>query len=148
MYAFRGVSYRGLGYLEMKADERDGRHYIVEPNIGRPTGRSAIAEAGGVELIYTAYCDLVGIPLPESRQQRYAGVKWIYARQDLQSALYHWRRGELSLRRWWETLRGRKVDAVFSWSDPLPFVADLLRSIGRLVRGRGRWRAAEADGGA
>ena len=40
-----------LGYVEAKRDVRTGRHYLIEPNIGRPTGRSAIAEAGGVELL-------------------------------------------------------------------------------------------------
>ena len=60
---FRSVDYHGLGYLEMKRDSRTGKYYIIEPNIGRPTGRSAIAEAGGVELIYTMYCDLVGLPV-------------------------------------------------------------------------------------
>lgn len=66
---FQGVNYRGLGYVEMKRDRRTGKHYIIEPNIGRPTGRSAIAEAGGVELLYTMYCDAVGLPLPKNRKQ-------------------------------------------------------------------------------
>lgn len=131
---FAGVQYRGLGYLELKADERTGRLSIVEPNIGRPTGRSAIAEAGGVELLYTAYCDLVGLPLPAARVQRYAGAKWIYARQDLQSAVYYWRRGELGVGTWLHSLRGKKVDAVFSRSDPRPFAADLVRVARRAWR--------------
>ena len=40
---FRSVGYHGLGYVELKQDERSGKQYIIEPNIGRPTGRSAIA---------------------------------------------------------------------------------------------------------
>jgi predicted ATP-grasp superfamily ATP-dependent carboligase len=90
---FKGVGYRGLGYVEMKRDARTGRHLIIEPNVGRPTGRSAIAEAGGVELLHTAYCDMVGLPLPEAREQRYRGVKWIDDRRDVQSALYFLRCG-------------------------------------------------------
>jgi D-aspartate ligase len=50
---FQKVGLFGLGYLEMKLDEDTGKHFIVEPNIGRPTGRSALAEAAGVELLYT-----------------------------------------------------------------------------------------------
>lgn len=124
---FRDVNYRGLGYVEMKRDVRTGKHYIIEPNIGRPTGRSAIAEAGGVELLYTMYCDAVGRPLPENREQTYKGVKWIYWRRDLQSALYYWRRNELTLKEWWQSWRGRKGYAVFSWRDPVPFWSDLYR---------------------
>ncbi len=127
---FGGAGYRGLGYLEMKRDPRSGQHYIIEPNIGRPTGRSAIAEAGGVELVYTQYCELAGLPLPADRVQQYTGVKWIYLRRDFQSALYYWRRGELTLKGWWDSWRGRKGFAIFSLSDPLPFLADLFRSAG------------------
>ena len=44
---FKKEQWHGLGYLEMKRDERTGEQYIIEPNIGRPTGRSALAEASG-----------------------------------------------------------------------------------------------------
>lgn len=126
---FKAVQYHGLGYVEMKRDERSGRHYIIEPNVGRPTGRSAIAEAGGVELLYTMYCDLTGRPLPENREQKYRGVKWIYLRRDFQSAFHYWKRGELTLREWWQTFRGRKGYAVFSWRDPKPFLFDWYRLV-------------------
>ncbi len=126
---FEKVKYHGLGYVEMKKDERSGEHFIIEPNIGRPTGRSAIAEAGGVELVYTKYCDLVGLPLPESRVQKYTGVKWIYLRRDLQSAFFYWRRGDLTFGQWLKSLRGRKGYAVFSTSDPVPFFADFFNKI-------------------
>lgn len=122
---FRTAGYRGLGYVEMKRDVRTGRHFIIEPNVGRPTGRSAIAEAGGVELVYTAYCDALGLPLPENRRQVFGGVKWIYWRRDLQSAFHYLRRGELSIGEWWRTCRGRKACAVFSWTDLGPFWGDL-----------------------
>ncbi len=124
---FRAVRLHGLGYVEMKRSARDGRHYVIEPNIGRPTGRSAIAEAGGVELVYTQYCDRAGLPLPPHREQKYGRAKWVYARRDLQSALYHWRRGELSLRDCWRSWQGVRADAVFAWGDPLPFWYDLFR---------------------
>jgi len=122
---FRLVRYHGLGYLEMKQDRRSGRYLIVEPNIGRPTGRSAIAEAGGVELLYTAYCDALQRPLPANRQQQYRGVKWVHLRKDLQSAFCYWRRGELTLRQWRRSLRGKKAYALASWRDPWPFLGDL-----------------------
>ena len=140
---FGSVSYHGLGYVEMKLDQSTGKHYIIEPNIGRPTGRSAIAEASGVDLVYTMYCDKLGLPLPANRQQKYEGVKWIYLRHDIQSALHYWGRGDLTLRDWWRSWRGRKGYAIFSWSDPAPFWHDigrtLVRAIGELenrIRGR------------
>ena len=134
---FRSVAYRGLGYVEIKRDDRTGKHFIIEPNIGRPTGRSAIAEAGGVELLYAMYCDSVGWPLPEGLEQRYIGAKWIYWRRDFQAALYYWRRGDLTLAEWWRSWRGRKYCAVFSWTDPVPFFADIWRVLGLLLKKRG-----------
>jgi D-aspartate ligase len=132
---FSGVGFWGLGYLEMKREPETGRHLIIEPNVGRPTGRSAAAEAAGVEILYTMYCDVLGQPLPADRVQRYTGMKWIYFGRDVRSAFHYWRRGELSVREWLASLRGPKVDAVFSWRDPLPFWFDMFRVVGFLRPG-------------
>jgi len=126
---FKSVRLQGLGYAEIKLDASSGKYFIIEPNIGRPTGRSAIAEAGGVELLYTMYCDTVNWPLPKSLQQTYGGVKWISLRRDLQSALYHLQEGDLTLKEWWQSVRGKKAHALFSWSDPGPFIGDLQRAV-------------------
>jgi len=122
---FDTIGYTGLGYTESKYDARTGKHYFIEANLGRPTGRSAIAEAGGVEMLYAMYCDAVGLPLPKNLQQRYHGVKWLDFRHDLQAAIYYWRKGELTLRQWWQSWWGPKAHAYFSWSDPGPFFFDL-----------------------
>ena len=122
---FRHVGYSGLGYVEMKQDQRTGEHYAIEANIGRPTGRSAIAEAGGIEMLLAMYCDATGRPMPENLEQQYRGVKWIDLRHDFQSALQYVRSGELSIGEWFRSLRGKKAHAVFSWTDPLPFFADI-----------------------
>jgi hypothetical protein len=64
---FQKVNYHGLGYLEMKHDQKTNQLLIAEPNIGRPTGRGTIAEAGGVDILFTAYCDALGLSLPKNR---------------------------------------------------------------------------------
>jgi len=119
---------------------------IIEPNVGRPTGRSAIAERGGVELVYTAYCDAVGLPIPRTHQ-RYVGVKWIDVRRDLQAAVVGYRRGRLSVRDWASSVRGPKAHAIWSTRDPLPFAVDLVHATAagqRLLRTRLR-SASAAD---
>ena len=131
---FKNVRLRGLGYLEMKWDAHSGQYRIIEPNIGRPTGRSAIAEAGGVPLMYSMYCDLAGLPLPARREQTYRGAKWIYFKKDLASSWHYWRRGELTVRQWARSLGGHKRDAVFSWRDPMPFLLDWWTPIRDLMR--------------
>jgi predicted ATP-grasp superfamily ATP-dependent carboligase len=133
---FSGAGFWGLGYLELKRDARTGNHLIIEPNVGRPTGRSASAEAAGVELLYAMYCDVTGLPLPADRlEQRYRGTKWIYFGRDVRAAFYHWRRGDLTVAEWARSLRGPITDAVFSWRDPVPFCLDALRGFGLLRAG-------------
>ena len=131
---FGTVPYRGLGYVEIKRDAVTGRALIIEPNIGRPTGRSAIAERGGVELLLSAYRDALGQDLPAALEQQYRGVKWIYWRHDLQSAVVRARRGELTPGAWWRSVRGPRIEAVGSRRDPAPFVADVVATAGSIGR--------------
>lgn len=133
MRVYLGLDHRGLGYLEMKEDAETGEHFIIEPNVGRPTGRAALAEAAGVDLLYTMYCDAVGLDLPPDRQQTYRGVKWIHLMRDLQAAFHHWRRGELTAGAWWRSVQGKKTFAILSLRDPLPFLSALGAAIGGLL---------------
>ena len=133
---FQRAGYRGLGYVEFKRDARSGKHFIIEPNIGRPTGRSAIAEAGGVELLFAKYCDVLGRPLPQNLKQQYRGTKWIYVRRDLQSAFHYWRRGELSFSQWLRSVRGPKGYALFAWNDLGPFLHDWKYAIACALKGK------------
>ncbi len=139
---FKHVRFFGLCYLEMKRDAITGEHYIIEPNLGRPTGRSAISEAGGVPLLYTKYCDMVGLPLPPNRTQKYGKAKWIYLRRDLQSAFTYWKRGQLSFTDWLKSMRGKKRYAIWDWRDPLPFFLDFRDAFQRTSK---KQKAKEAD---
>jgi D-aspartate ligase len=136
MRVFGSVAFHGLAYLEMKRDSRTGAMMIIEPNVGRPTGRSAIAEGGGVELVYTAYCDAAGLPLPAARTQQYLGTTWLDLRRDVQAAVVGIRRGELTAREWVTSLRGPRTHAIWSARDPRPFVTDLSNVLGTVVRRR------------
>jgi len=126
---FSEAGFKGLTYLDVKLDNNMGNYYIIEPNIGRPTGRAAMAEASGVDYLYTMYCDLLNLPLPENRVQLYKGVKWMHIRRDIMLFFVLWRKGEITFNQWWKSLRGPKVFAVFSMKDPLPFFFDFFRVI-------------------
>ena len=130
---FAACGYRGLGYIEMKHDARTGEYFLIEANVGRPTGRSAIAEAGGVELLLAMYRDAVGEPLPGEIEQQYRGVKWWDLRHDCQSAWYYWRHGEIGFVQWVRSVSGRKAHAVFSWTDPKPFLWDFWRTFRKMI---------------
>lgn len=124
---FKRLNFKGLCYLDMKIDERTGKYLIVEPNISRLTGRAPLAEASGVELTYTMYCDLAGLELPENVVQKYGNVKWIHIRRDLQASYIYWRDKQLTFNDWFKSWRGKKTYAIFDWKDPLPFFGDIFR---------------------
>ncbi len=132
---FQRLNYRGLGYIEFQRDRRTGKHLIIEPNIGRPTGRSAMAEACGVPLLLTMYCDAVGIPMAAVSRQNTSPepIKWVHLRRDVQAGIRAWRRGEGSLLSWLRSLRGRKIFAAASRRDPHPFLAECRRYLLPLI---------------
>jgi predicted ATP-grasp superfamily ATP-dependent carboligase len=134
---FSDIGFHGLAYLEMKQHADTGERFIIEPNVGRPTGRSPLAEGCGVELVMTAYCDAVGLPLPADRTQVYGTTKWVDDRRDLMSAVTHWSRRELTAADWWRSVRGPKVHAVWSPRDPLPFMVDVAATGRKAVRAIG-----------
>jgi predicted ATP-grasp superfamily ATP-dependent carboligase len=126
---FRLIGYWGLGYAEIKRDYRTGDYFILETNVGRPTGRSSLAEAAGVELLMTLYCHLTGRPVPANRVQGQNEVKWVYLRKDLQACLYLAKRGDLGIREWWNSTKGPKTYALLSLRDPIPFLLDVWKTV-------------------
>ncbi len=93
-----------------------------------------------MELHYAMYCDVAGLPMPDSLVQQYTGVKWIHVLRDLQSAWSYWRSGDLSIRHILKTWRGRKAFAVWSLRDPMPFIWALVRAIPTALEERRRHR--------
>ncbi len=118
------AGFHGLGYVELKR-RTGGGLVAIEANVGRPTGRSPMAEAAGVDLHWALYADLAGIARPPLGSAA-PGVVWLHLRRDLQAGLRAWRRGELGPADWARSLRGpRVVEAVGRWRDPAPFLGDV-----------------------
>ncbi len=117
------TGFSGIGSIEYKLDDESGTYYIIEANVGRPVTRIALTEAAGVPLLYTMYCDALGLPLPQNREQRYKGTKWISFHRDLQASWKYYRDGKLSITDWIKSVYGVKSFAVLSIRDPGPFLA-------------------------
>lgn len=133
---FQKAGFQGLAYLEVKRRYPDGSPMVLEANVGRPTGRSAICEAGGVELIFSAYREALGLPPLASNEQTHRGVKWVYLRHDLQAALVAIKQRRLTAGEWLRSLRGPKVYAVWCLRDPVPFFVDIYHSLLKVLRRR------------
>jgi predicted ATP-grasp superfamily ATP-dependent carboligase len=131
------LGYRGYGSVEFKWDPRDERFKIIEftPRTWFPHGLST---ACGVNLPYTMYQSVLGLPVEEPRGFP-EGVRWIHEERDLQSALRMWRQGKLTVREWLASYRGRRTYALAAWDDAGPLLAallHLLRQLASLVRWR------------
>jgi D-aspartate ligase len=134
---FSCVAFVGFGTVEIERDARTGVDRIVGVTVGRPTDQTGLAEAGGVELLHTAYRDAVDAPLPAGRRQRDRPVTWVHVVDDLRSTLHTFRRRQLTATgRLLRLLRRQRVYAMLDASDPAPFVADLNQRFRALLRRR------------
>ncbi len=61
---FRAVGFFGMGSMEYKRDERDGKFYMVEPTVGRTDFQEEVATVNGYNIPFAAYCHELGFPVP------------------------------------------------------------------------------------
>lgn len=122
----KDLKYKGLGSVEYKLDRHDGVFKIMEPTVGRPDLQSYLSVINGVNIPYIAYCDLTGIaPDTAPETQKSKPVKWICDWTELEAARSQVADGRLTWRSWWSSLRGPKRFAIFSRTDPKPFLITL-----------------------
>lgn len=121
---YSGIHYKGITSLEIKMDERNGRHYIIEPDVGRPNTSIGQVEASGVPILYTMYCDALDMPLPPYIAPKHTVVKWISLGRDLLASRGYYIRGELTFKEWFNSIRGVNTFAVISIRDPIPSIID------------------------
>ncbi len=122
---FGALHYAGYGSVEFKRDRRDGLDYVMEVT-GRTWYPHALSEICGVNLPIIALASLSGeYAEPPVRQRE--GVKWVDEVNDVRSAFYYYRAGELSLREWMRSYAGELHLAHWRRGDRGPFWA-LVRS--------------------
>lgn len=119
----KAINYHGLVEIEYKRDPRDGQYKLLDVN-ARAWGFHSIGLASGVDFPYLAFADQLGLESVPTRAP--SGIGWIRLLTDLPTTFSEFAHGNLSLGEYLRSLRQARVDAVFSWSDPLPFLAELL----------------------
>jgi len=127
---FQAVGLRGLGNIEFKLDERDGRFKLIECN-ARFTEGNCLVMASGLDLPLFVYNRLVGRPLPSMATYQH-GMRLWYPIEDYHAFRQLHRQGQLSLRQWLADVAHWKRLPYFRWSDPWPTL---------VAEGR-RWRKA------
>ena len=114
----------GLYYTD---SHQDGYQYLYYPGIAGAV--NAVTPGMGdllypndiwVDVVWDAYCDLVGRPNPIHVNCQDDDVRWQLLVRDLVSGWHFRRRGDLSRGEFWRTVLDprRKEYAVLSWRDP------------------------------
>jgi predicted ATP-grasp superfamily ATP-dependent carboligase len=116
------INYYGFAEVEFMYDPRDRQYKLLEVN-PRIWAWHALAIAAGVDMPYLLYQDMIGeeIVVPDSIKQ----VKWIRLITDIPTALSEIAKGNLKMSDYIASMKGKKVDAVLSFTDPLPFFVEI-----------------------
>lgn len=124
------LQFKGLAITEFKRDERDGELKFIEIN-SRIGLTQRLSIACGVDLAYLYYLSLTGQnPSPVTSQRE--GIKWVYLVRDYISFLQKRKKGKMTVAQWIKGLSGKKVEALFTWNDPLPFIRSFISHIKNL----------------
>ena len=120
-----GLGYRGVYSAEFKKDPRDGAFRLLEVN-ARPWWYVDFAARCGVDVVWMAYRDALGEPVPDTFDYQ-VGRTLAFPYYDVSACLEAARAGRTSfgacLASWAASDR-----CVFAWDDPLPALRDGLRS--------------------
>ena len=128
------IQFKGLAISEFKRDSRDGKLKFIEinPRMGLTHWLSVACD---VDLAYLYYLSITGQnPSPIVKQKE--GIKWVYLVRDFLSFRQKQRYGEMTYREWLRSLSGKKVEALFAWDDPLPFLRSFVSHLRNLWKRR------------
>jgi D-aspartate ligase len=124
------LKFKGLAITEFKRDPRDGQLKFIEIN-ARLGLTQQLSVACGVDLAYLYYLSITGQnPSPVVSQKE--GIKWVYLVRDYISFLQKRREGKMTFKKWIKALSGKKVEALFAWDDPLPFIRSFISHVRNL----------------
>lgn len=117
-----GTDFFGLAEVEFMFDPKHNRYELLEVN-PRIWGWHMLAVYAGVDLPYLAYADAIGELFPCGSYRE--GVKWMRLLTDLPTVAGEIWLHHMSLGDYFQSVHGA-MDAVFSLTDPLPFMVELL----------------------
>jgi len=123
----KAMGFTGIAEVEYKWDSTLGQFRLIEIN-PRPWDQHRLGQACGVDLLYLAYCEHAGLPIP-TVQRKVVEKTWVAEDVLIPSALQSlWRRD----RRLWSLLlraRGERIYGIWSARDPLPFLVYLTMAL-------------------
>ena len=119
----KAINFYGIGEVEFKLDPRDGQYKLLDVN-ARAWGFHGLGLVAGVDFPYLLFADQLGYPTEPSKAK--AGVGWMRILTDVPTAFMDLITRHLTLRSYVQSLRRAKTESVFTWSDPLPSIAEFV----------------------
>lgn len=117
----RAIDYYGLVEVEYKLDPRDGQFKLLDVN-ARTWGYHTLGSWAGVDFPHLIYSDQMGRPVKTCRGT--PGASWIRLATDVPTGLSEIISGRLSLGDYLRSVRHSQTEAVFSFEDPVPALAE------------------------
>ncbi|HEX2039066.1 MAG TPA: hypothetical protein VHF47_04945 [Acidimicrobiales bacterium] len=133
---FEAVGLVGLGNVEFKRDERDGKLKLIECNL-RLTEADPLLRASGLDLAHIQYERALGRAVAVPDRFRYGRRQWLPL-ADVRAFLAYRRTGALGAAAWMRSLLHPQLLPFFSVDDPGPSLANLRTLARRLARRLGR----------
>jgi D-aspartate ligase len=132
----RVTGYAGIMDLDFRLDKRDGQYKLLDFNPRIGANFRMFEDEGNLDVARALHLDLTGrtvISLPMLDHRTF-----IVETYDLFASVSYIRQGRLSIRSWWQSLKGHKEFAWLSRLDPLPLPVMLvllaLRKLSHIVR--------------
>jgi len=146
----QAMGFTGIAEVEYKWDAASHEYKLIEIN-PRPWDQHRLGNSIGVDLICLAYADLSGQPMT-AVQPNAATYKWIAEDTLLMAILRLLRARDRKLWALFRQARGKRIYAIWSAKDPLPFVIYMLTDFlpglaAGLLRALrpARWNKAKSD---
>jgi D-aspartate ligase len=117
----RSISWQGIFSAEFKMDERNGIFKLLEINSRTSAWFNTLCTKCGMNIMLLAYLDAIGRDTQYSEDYA-AGVKWVHLEDDLRSSILMFKNGDLTIREWISSLRGKKDHSLYAKDDPGPLV--------------------------
>ncbi|RPH30776.1 MAG: hypothetical protein EHM93_15050 [Bacteroidales bacterium] len=121
------IRYTGVCEVEYLLDPRDKQYKLIEIN-ARTWLWVGLARACGIDYAIMIYNYLNGIDNVYSNQYR-IGVNWVNYLTDTLFSAIAMLKGKLTLKQYFSSFKGKKVDAFFSWSDLKPSIMFFVLSV-------------------
>ena len=136
-----GIGYAGIVDIDYRLDKRTGEYLLLDFNPRIGANFRMFEDDARIDVVRALHLDLTGRTV--YRLSVVEGRVFIVEPYDLFASISNILDGKLTVRGWWQSLKGSRELAWFNGDDPLPFLSMcarlLFRGIQRVVRNAGAW---------